>query len=176
MSTDSQGTHTGWYLVFTKSHHETVAGAHLERQGFGIYLPLLQQHKRLRGLYRVVTAPCFPRYLFIYLNSGIDDWSKVRSTRGCVSLVRFGTFPARVPDALVEQLKHDESKRLVQRPTVTPGFKAGDRVQVLAGVFVGYEGIVAAKNSEERVTLLLTVSEDYTRSVNLSAHQVKLAK
>lgn len=167
-------THNGWYLVFTKPNHENVATVNLERQGFHIYLPLLQQHKRRRSLYQIVTEPLFPRYLFINLSSGVDDWSKIRSTRGCISLVRFGALPARVPDALIERLKHDEDNRVIQQETSTPGFKPGDRVQVVDGVLANYEGIVEMKNSQQRITLLLTIAEGYSRRVDLSVHQVKM--
>lgn len=163
----------GWYLVFTKPNRETIAEQHLQRQGFDIYLPLLQQHKRCRNLYQVVTEPLFPRYLFIHLHSGVDDWSKIRSTQGCVSLVRFGPLPACVPENLIEQLKRDEETRVIQNRKSTPDFKPGDHVQVVDGALINYKGIVKAKNSEQRITLLLSVTEGYTHSVNLSVHQIK---
>jgi transcriptional antiterminator RfaH len=169
-------THRGWYLVLTKARHETVATLNLQRQGFHTYLPLFQEHKRRRNLYQIVTGPLFPRYLFICLNAQIHDWSKIRSTRGCISLVRFGALPARVPDALVERLQQDEATRLIQNDKeCAPDFKPGDRVQVLGGVLANYEGIVEIKNSRERITLLLTIAEGHTRRVNLSVHQVKIA-
>lgn len=166
---------TGWYLIFTKPHHENIASVNLERQGFHIYFPLIQQHKRRHNLYQVVTEPLFPRYLFIHLNSEKEDWSKMRSTRGCVSLVRFGSIPARIPDTLVEQLKRDESTRLIQETKTTPDFKNGDRVRILEGVLSGYQGIVEVKNSQQRVTLLLTIAEGHTRCINLPTHQIELA-
>lgn len=164
---------TEWYLVFTKPKQEIIAKSNLERQGFHTYLPLLQLHKRRNNIYHIVTEPLFQRYLFIDLNSQVDDWSKIRSTRGCISLVRFGTLPARVPSYLIEQLKHDENKQLSEPRASVPDFQPGDRVQVVDGVLVNYEGIVAVKNNQQRITLLLTISEGHTRAVNLSIHQVK---
>jgi transcriptional antiterminator RfaH len=167
--------HTGWYLVFTKPNHENVAALNLRQQGFHIYLPLLQQHKHRRNLYQIVTEPLFPRYLFIYLSSGVDDWSKIRSTRGCISLVRFGMLPAQVPDTLIEQLQKDESLRLIHQKENIPDFKPGDRVKVVDGILTDYEGIVDIKNSNQRITLLLNIAEGHTRRVDLSVHQVKVA-
>ncbi|EKD54133.1 MAG: transcriptional activator RfaH [uncultured bacterium] len=164
---------TGWYLVFTKPKQEAAAESHLQRQGFQIYFPLLKQYKHRGNLYQQVIEPLFPRYLFIHLNSDSDDWSKVRSTRGCVSLIRFGLLPARVPDALVPQLKKTEDLRLLPAKSAAPDFKPGDRVQVIDGLLADYEGIVEIKNSQQRVTLLLRIAEGHTRSVNLSVHQVR---
>lgn len=166
--------YTGWYLVFTKPHHETIAKLNLERQGFHIYLPLFQQHKRRRNLYQIVTEPLFPRYIFINLSSDLDDWSKIRSTRGCVSLVRFGAVPARLPDALIDQLKQEETERLTKKEDSIPSFKSGDRVRILDGILIGYEGIVEIKNSQQRITLLLKIAEGHTHSINLSVHQVEM--
>ena len=167
-------TRTGWYLVFTKPNHENLAKINLQQQGFNIYLPLLQQHKRRRNIYQVVTEPLFPRYLFINLHSEGDDWSKVRSTRGCISLVRFGMLPARVPDDLVTKLKQDEQTRSVSEIDTTPEFKPGDKVQIIDGLLANYEGIVEMKNSQQRITLLLDIAEGHTRRVNFSVHQVRM--
>lgn len=164
--------HTGWYLVFTKANQETIATMNLERQGFDTYFPLLQQHKRRRNIYQAVSEPLFPRYLFVHLNAETDDWSKIRSTRGCLSLVKFGTFPARVPDKLIEQLKLHESDRVLQNNASTPEFKPGDHVKIIDGVLSNYKGIVALKNSQERITILLTITENHTCRVNVSIHQV----
>ena len=168
-------TCTGWYLVFTKPRHEAIAKINLHRQGFHIYLPLLQSHKRKRNLYQLVTEPMFPRYLFIYLNSGTDDWSKIRSTRGCISLVRFGTLPARVPDTLIERLQTDEATQLSEQTKNCPGFHPGDRIKVLDGLLANYEGIVESQNSHERIILLLKIAENHTKRVNLSVHEIKIA-
>lgn len=166
-------TVTSWYLVYTKPRLEMIAEANLINQGFHVYLPLNQQHKRQNSFYRIVTEPMFPRYLFIQLRTDVDDWSKVRSTRGCISLVRFDVFPARVPDKLVECIKQNQEQVLYRKLDATPSFKPGDHVQIVDGVLKGYEGIVEAKNSNQRVTLLLSFVEGFTRSVNLSVHQIK---
>ena len=168
-------SHKGWYLVYTKPRHETVAKLNLQRQAFHVYLPLLQQHKRKRHHYQMVTEPLFPRYLFIYLDTTMNDWSKIRSTRGCISLVRFAAHPARVPDALIEKLKREEINRSNEPIIGIPDFQPGDKVKILDGILANYEGIVEAKTSRERVTLLLNIAEGHTRSVNLSLHQIQIA-
>ena len=166
---------TGWYLIFTKSKDEITAEQNLKRQGFQIYLPFIQQHRRKQNVYQIVNDPLFPRYLFVHLTSGADDWSKIRSTRGCITLVRFGVYPARVPDALIQQLKQEEQARLLHPTTKTPNFKPGDKVQIIDGVLANYQGIVGIKNSQQRITLLLQIAEGHTRSVNVSVHQIKMA-
>jgi transcriptional antiterminator RfaH len=165
----------GWYLVYTKARHEAIATLNLQRQGFHTYFPLLQQHKRRRNIYQVVTEPLFPHYIFIHLSVEVNDWSKIRSTRGCVSLVRFGSFPARVPDTLVEQIKKEEALRFSEgcQATNFPYFEPGDHVRVVDGILSDYEGIVGTRNNRDRITLLLTITENHTRYVNLFVNQVE---
>lgn len=166
---DSQ---TGWYLVFTKPQQEKIAKINLEHQGFRIYLPLIKQYKRQKNLYQIVIEPLFRRYLFIFLKQNIDDWSKIRSTRGCLSLVRFGALPARLPDKLIEQLQHDEEIRLTDPDEKTCLFKPGDKVEIIDGLLKGYEGIFNTTHNQDRVSILLNIAETYSCSISLPIHQI----
>lgn len=166
---------TGWYLIHTKHNQEQIAKVNLCNQGFYCYLPLLQQHKRRNNMYKIVTEPLFPKYLFIQLTTFVDDWSKIRSTRGCINLVRFGTQLAKVPNQLIKTLQLTEEQRCIKESIRTPDFKLGDRVEIISGILSGYEGIIQSKNSQQRITLLLLMAEEYSRKVDLSVHQVRIA-
>lgn len=165
--------HLGWYLAYTKPRQERVAKEHLERQGFHIYLPFLKYHKRIKMVYQIITEPLFPRYLFIQISSELDDWSKIRSTRGCLNLVRFSTYPARVPDLFIEQLKSHITERYNQQKATTSDFKPGNNVQILEGLLEGYEGIIQSKDHRQRVTILLKIAEGHTSRISYSVHQIK---
>lgn len=145
-----------WYLVYTKPRQEQVARTNLERQHYGVYLPLAQEHKRRRGKPMDVIAPLFPRYLFINLDSQTDDWGPIRSTLGVVSLVRFAYQPAQVPDDLIETLREREGPEGLV--TVTREiFRRGARVRINDGKFAGYEGIFFARSGHDRVVILLDI-------------------
>ena len=162
-----------WYLVYTKPRLEKVAELNLTRQHFHTYLPFMQALRRHRGRYKTLIDPLFPRYLFIELDSQVGDWSKIRSTKGCISLVCFASIPAQVPLKLITYLKANEEARMKNTTNLTPEFKTGDRIRVLEGLLQDYEGIVKAKNSQERITLLLSLAEGHTREITLSAHQIE---
>jgi len=98
-----------------------------------------------------------PRYLFIYLDTHTDNWGPIRSTLGVASLVRFGQEPARIPDELVDFLKAREGEAGLHE-WAEQNYRAGDRVRVAEGAFRGYEGILLARNSRERVVVLLEYS------------------
>jgi transcriptional antiterminator RfaH len=74
----------------------------------------MRNRKRVRGRYRSLVEPMFPRYLFIQLDDEGDDWGPIRSTIGVANMVRFGMMPARVPDGLVQLLRGREDEQGVQ--------------------------------------------------------------
>ena len=147
-----------WYLIQTKPRQEAAAEKNLERQGYTVYLPITLVRQRRRGKSSTEPGPMFPRYLFIYLGDGIDDWGPIRSTIGVLKLVRFGQIPARVPDKLISELRSREDARGIQ---ILPArkYQIGDKVRISEGLFEGYEAIIHAKSARERTILLLKVIE-----------------
>lgn len=164
--------HEAWYLIYTKPRMEEKAWWNLDQQRYRCFLPFIRTRRRLRGRYQTLTEPMFPRYLFIRLAAGTEDWSPIRSTLGVTRMVRFGTWPAKVPDDLI---------RLIAERT-RDGFcdlspdplQPGERVRVLEGPFAQYEGIFRASRGEERAMILLDVAGQHT-TLHVSHHQIERA-
>ncbi|NOZ10102.1 MAG: transcription/translation regulatory transformer protein RfaH [Gammaproteobacteria bacterium] len=151
-----------WYLIYTKPQGEELAKVNLERQGFETYLPLVGVRRRRLGRGRVSIEPLFPRYLFIHLNTETDNWLPIRSTMGVSKLIRFGMQPAIVPDPLIEALRERENAQGVQDIKIGH-YKQGEKVRVLEGPMMGFEGIFLAKTSSDRVIVLLNIVGKSTR-------------
>ena len=79
-----------WFADHTHAKAEFVAKANLERQGFGTYLPVLRKTRRHARRTEVVSAPLFPRYIFVCLGRGTGGWTKIRYSRGVSNIVSFG--------------------------------------------------------------------------------------
>lgn len=143
-----------WYLVHTKPRQEKCALEHLERQHYTCYLPMLTVEKLRKGQVTLVQEPLFPRYLFIQLGTDVSapSWTPIRSTKGVSRLVRFGTEPAKVPDALVSALQN-QVHDLHETPKAL--FEPGARVQVTRGPFAGIEGLYQMTDGERRVMVLI---------------------
>ena len=161
-----------WYLVHSKPKQEEIAREQLERQGYQTYLPMTYAFRRRRGRSVQVVAPMFPRYLFINLSDETDDWRPIRSTIGVANLVRFGIDAARAPDDLIQLLKKREDDKGIQI-LPTKSFSVGDKVRVKDGTFEGYEAIIQAKTSKERVVLLMKVIEKYIK-VELDSQHLEI--
>ena len=161
-----------WYLVYTKPRQESVAEENLQRQGFDIWLPRLRVSRRRRGRWVEAVEAMFPRYLFIRLQPGGDDFAPIRSTRGVSGLVRVGADPARVPDQVVQALRQATDPETGLLNPETRALARGDLVEVLEGPFEGLRGVFQLQSGDERVLILLDVLGKANR-VKLSRHQVK---
>jgi transcriptional antiterminator RfaH len=145
-----------WYVIQTKPRQESVAVENLKRQGYATYCPHMAQAKRRRQRWQKVIEPLFPRYLFIRLAEGIDNFAPIRSTIGVLNMVRFGGQPATIPQQVIDNI-HKQEQILLAEPGEHPNWKAGDKVQVIDGPFAGLNGIFQKQNSQERVIILLNL-------------------
>ena len=151
-----------WYLIHSKPQQETLARENLERQGYESYLPLILMRRRRRGRAFTEVGPMFPRYLFIRLGAGIDDWGPIRSTLGVSTLVKFGQIPARVPENLIQIMKAKEHPNGIQ--ALPPNaLKKGQKLRIAEGPFEGYEGLFEDRSGRNRVIILLRILEKQVR-------------
>ena len=85
-----------WQLLYTKPRAEEWVEINLRKQGFATLLP------RVRG--RSGFGPLFPRYLFAGFEPGQSP-RPMRSTLGVLYVVHCGSQPARVPAAVVDEVR-----------------------------------------------------------------------
>jgi len=86
----------------------------------------------------------------------------VQSTLGVSSLIRFGTSPAKVPDPLINSLKQNEnSSGIHELPNKT--LSPGDKLLIVEGPFEGYEATLFSQKSDDRVIVLLKISENFVK-------------
>lgn len=146
-----------WFAVLTKPRAEAEAAMCLTRQGFLCLYPRTRRTVRAASGMVVRTEALFPRYLFLQSDPDLQSLAPVRSTRGCLGLVRFGGEPARVPESVIEQIRShidgdDGFVRLAPPPMVR-----GTPVRIKEGPFTGLDAVFEADEGHERVRLLLTL-------------------
>lgn len=144
-----------WYLVHTKPRKETVAEENLERQGYEVYLPLINQQRRRYERWVQIIEPLFPRYLFIRLRPGYDNMGPVRYTSGVQNFVRFTEEPAIVPGVVVDSIKRATDTRTGLHIPKRLAFQRGDTVMIEKGPLANLQAIVWGESGEERVLILL---------------------
>lgn len=144
-----------WCVVYTQPHRELRASVHLKNQGFRVFLPLHRRTIRHARQFRVALAPLFPRYLFVEVLVGRDQWSSIRGTFGVSHLIMDGDQPRAVPPGVVESLLEFSDDRDVVHLDAT--MRPGQIVRITTGAFAGMVGKLAALGEDGRVKVLLDV-------------------
>ncbi len=143
-----------WYLILTKPSSEEIAKVNLERQGYRVYFPRLQQRKLYRGHVVDRISALFPRYIFIQLNASEQSLGPVRSTLGVANAVRFGSEYAVVSECIVDALMQRANPESGLHELKRPLFGRGMTVRVISGAFAGFEGIFEREIGADRVVVL----------------------
>ncbi len=145
-----------WFVVQSKPKQEAIAEVNLGRQGYETYYPRIIQKCRHRGRWKQVIKPLFPRYLFVNLEQGRDDFAPIRSTFGVTGLVRFGGVPKALAPGLIEEIKTSEDGKqgiYIDRLQWQPG----EKVEIVGGALAGLKGLFLTESAEERVVILLSL-------------------
>jgi len=167
-----------WYCIQTKVKQEqSTENAFLSR-GYNVYLPrtIRDMRKHQRGAEHVnIIEPLFPRYLFIQLQEGQDDFHPVSKVPGVVSIVKMSVHqgvmhPTAVPEWVIEGLKLQEDEQGVHM--VDHDYKQDDHVRIRQGVFENYEGLVKLPPDKRAMVLL----EIMGREVEVPRHHLELVE
>ena len=144
-----------WYLAQCKPNATHIAVRNLDNQGFASFLPLQKNTIRKAKGFQHQIRPLFPGYLFVQLDPSEGPWRKINSTRGIARLIRFGTEPSVVPDAIITGLM-----ALCNEMGIIQGDKAfsvGNRVQITQGPFSGFVATIADFEANARIYILLEI-------------------
>jgi transcriptional antiterminator RfaH len=147
-----------WYLIQTKPNQENKAILNLENQNYEVYQPKMLLRKKRKGQWQSVSESLFPLYLFIYLDSKKDNWTRINSTLGVNRFVRFGSnnLPSKVNSEIIDVIKEQE-KKLNQETEVGEQFKKGDKVVLSNENFIDVKAIFQEKSKENRVFVFLNL-------------------
>jgi transcriptional antiterminator RfaH len=151
----SEGPDSRWYVVQTHPHAENKASAHLQRQGFEVYLPRYLKKRRHARRVDTIAVALFPRYLFVAVDMTTQRWLSIQSTIGVTQLVRDGERPAPVPHGIIDKLRTQEDAAGFVRLERARRFVPGDQVRVLDGAFCDSLGLYEGIGGQERVAILL---------------------
>ena len=159
-----------WCCAQIEQCRDRLAWHYLTLAGYKIYQPLLREQRRSHGRKIIATPPLFPGYLFIWVVRG---WWDARWAAGVRRLVMDGEQPARVPDAVIAEIKSRERNGFVELPK-PHGFVPGMRVRVVSGPLSEQIGMLAALRPHERELVLLQLLGGQQR-VELARSAIEVA-
>ena len=96
-------------------------------------MPQITLRKRRHGTWQQVTEPMFPGYIFAGVLLGEQDIAPIRSTVGCLQVVRFGGHLIPLPVSVMQSLLRSQQDPLDTART----FRAGERLRVSRGPLRG---------------------------------------
>ena len=147
-----------WYVAHTYSGYESKVKANLEKivenRGLGdkifdIRIPVETIVEKNGDVEKVIEVKLFPSYVYIKMVMTDESWHAVRNITGVTGFVGPGSRPTPLSDAEVEALNIEEVK-------VRLAVNVGDNVQIVAGLFEGYSGVVQSISDDLRnVTVLV---------------------
>ena len=166
-----------WYVAHTYSGYESKVKANLEKivenRGLGdkifdIRIPVETIVEKNGDVEKVVEVKVFPSYVYIKMVMTDESWHAVRNITGVTGFVGPGSRPTPLSDAEVEALNIEEVK-------VRLSFKEGDNVQIVAGLFEGYTGVVQSISEDLRNVTVLVKRGRRDMPVELEASMIKPA-
>ena len=158
---ESDSTKSLWYVVHTYSGYEKKVQQNIEaaviRRNMSdtieeVVVPMHKVEETKNGERRIVEKKVFPGYVLIKMYMTDDAWYVVRNTRGVTGFVG----PASKPVPLTEE----ELRKLgiIESETVTTELEIGDEVEVLAGPFENYTGVIEDINlDKEKVKVNISI-------------------
>lgn len=142
-----------WYVVQTLPCREARAQLQLAAQGFRAFLPRYAKTVRHARKLSTVSAPLFPRYLFVALDLGRHRWRSVNGTFGVAGLVMGDEFPLSMQIGVVESLA--ASCGADGHVQLADGLAVGQAVRVLSGPLADMIGKLVRLDGGARVQVLL---------------------
>ena len=166
-----------WYVAHTYSGYESKVKANLEKivenRGLGdkifdIRIPVETIVEKNGDVEKVIEVKLFPSYVYIKMVMTDESWHAVRNITGVTGFVGPGSRPTPLTEAEVEALNIEEVK-------VRLSVNVGDNVQIVAGLFEGYSGVVQAISDDLRNVTVLVKRGRRDMPVELEASMIKLA-
>jgi transcriptional antiterminator RfaH len=141
-----------WACAQLLPQRERFALQMLAQARYETYAPRLREWRTMRNGQRQREVALFPGYVFLVVTNG---WYAARWCPGVGRLVMDGLQPAKVPDAVIEEIRGRERNGAVELPKRR--LQYGDRVKILAGPFRGHLAMYAGMSGSERVAVLLQI-------------------
>ena len=167
-----------WYVVHTYSGYENKVSENIEK---------VIENKRFKDLIFDVSVPTetivevndnkkreverkiFPGYVLVKMTMTDESWHVVRNITGVTGFVGPGSEPTPLSQEELEvfnvDVKADELK-----------FKIGDRVEVVAGIFAGYSGVLREISEDKKQLVVLASTERRDIPIMVETQDVRLAE
>ena len=166
-----------WYVAHTYSGYENKVKTNLEKiienRGlehliFDIRIPTEIVIEKNGDTEKEVENKIFPCYVYIKMIMNEESWHAVRNITGVTGFVGPGSRPTPLSDDEVAALSIETV------PQIKVSFAVGDTVEIIAGLFEGYSGVVQSISEDLKNVTVLVKRGHRDMPVELETVAVKL--
>ena len=166
-----------WYVAHTYSGYENKVKTNIEKIVenralghliFDVQIPVEKVIEVNGGVEKEVEYKIFPSYVLIKMIMTDESWHAVRNITGVTGFVGPGSRPTPLSDEEVAALNIEEVQ-------VKLSFEVGDTVDIIDGLFEGYNGTVQAISEDLKTVTVLVRRGRRDMPVELESTMLKLA-
>jgi transcriptional antiterminator RfaH len=144
-----------WYAVHTQAMAERKAVFHLTNQKFETYLPCYSKQRRHARRVDWISAPLFPRYIFVNFDIETVHWRAISSTVGVSYIISQGDKPVPVSEKLINAFRDREGEDGLVQMNDFAAFNKGDEVRFISGPLTDQLGFFECQRDNDRVVILM---------------------
>ena len=168
-----------WYVAHTYSGYENKVKDNLEKIVenralghliFDIKIPVEKVIEKNGDVEKEVEYKIFPSYVYIKMCMTDESWHAVRNITGVTGFVGPGSRPTPLSEEEVAALNIEENVR------VALSFAEGDTVDIVDGLFEGYNGVVQSISDDMKTVTVLVKRGRRDMPVELDTSSLRLAK
>ena len=166
-----------WYVAHTYSGYENKVKANIEKVVenrnlshliYDVNIPVETVIEKTGDKEKEVENKVFPGYVLIKMTMTDESWHAVRNIRGVTGFVGPGSRPTPLSDEEVDAL-------LIEEKRVQLSFDVGNEVNIVAGLFEGYSGVVQEISEDKKTVTVLVKRGRRDMPVELDVSQIVAA-
>ena len=163
-----------WYVAHTYSGYENKVKASIEKVVenrnlqhliYDVKVPVETVIEKNGDKEKEVELKVFPGYVLVKMTMTDESWHAVRNIRGVTGFVGPGSRPTPLTDAEVAALEIEEKR-------IQLSFNVGDNVNINAGLFEGYSGVVQEISEDSKTVTVLVKRGRRDMPVELDVNQI----
>jgi transcription termination/antitermination protein NusG len=140
-----------WHVLHTRSRQEKVLAEGLMAKGIAAFLPLLEVTRTYGRRKISVALPLFPGYVF--LKGQLDEAYEADRTKRVANIIAVAD-----QEKLTWELRNLSLALTARAPLDPyPYLRAGIKVEVRSGPFIGIQGIIEQRTKRDRLLLQIDV-------------------
>ena len=181
MSGDAATTNKQWFVVHTYSGFENKVAEAIQSRakifGMGekitrVLVPTEKVVEVRNKQKRETEQKFFPGYVLVEMELTDDTWHLVRSTPKVTGFVGSGARPVPLPPDEVESILK-QMEEGAEKPKLKSTFQRGDKVRVIEGPFVNFQGAIDDLNPERGKLKVMVAIFGRMTPVELEYYQVE---